>query len=83
MAGPATHATNGARKMVENVAAAVSLHFMHYNFCRVHECGSYEPRHTAGDSTWPGTDAPPKHSPNRASVAFMLVPLSTEEEAAR
>ena len=28
-------------------------------------------------------DDPPKHSPNRASVAFMLVPLSTEEEAAR
>ena len=28
-------------------------------------------------------DDPPKHSPNRASVAFMFVPLSTEEEAAR
>ena len=24
-------------KVLENLAAAVSLHFMHYNFCRVHQ----------------------------------------------
>jgi hypothetical protein len=28
--------TNGFSKKVENLAAAVSLHFMHYNFARSH-----------------------------------------------
>ena len=32
-----TRLTNGFSKKVENLAAAVSLHFMHYNFCRVHK----------------------------------------------
>jgi IS1 family transposase len=32
-----TRLTNGFSKKVENLAAAVSLHFMHYNFCRVHQ----------------------------------------------
>jgi IS1 family transposase len=31
-----TRLTNGFSKKVENHAAAVALHFMHYNFCRVH-----------------------------------------------
>jgi IS1 family transposase len=31
-----TRLTNAFSKKVENLAAAVSLHFMHYNFCRVH-----------------------------------------------
>ncbi|HWM95041.1 MAG TPA: IS1 family transposase [Thermoanaerobaculia bacterium] len=31
-----TRLTNGFSKKVENHAAAVSLHFFHYNFCRVH-----------------------------------------------
>jgi len=29
--------TNGFSKKVENLAAAVSLYFMHYNFGRVHQ----------------------------------------------
>lgn len=32
-----TRLTNGFSKKVENLAHAVSLHFMYYNFCRVHE----------------------------------------------
>jgi IS1 family transposase len=31
-----TRLTNGFSKKVENLAAAVSIHFMHYNFCRAH-----------------------------------------------
>src|SRR5439155_17146464 len=31
-----TRLTNAFSKKVENLTAAVSLHFMHYNFCRVH-----------------------------------------------
>jgi IS1 family transposase len=32
-----TRLTNAFSKKVENLAHAVSLHFMYYNFCRVHE----------------------------------------------
>ena len=32
-----TRLTNAFSKTVENRAAAVSLHFMHYNFARVHK----------------------------------------------
>ena len=32
-----TRLTNALSKKIENLAAAVSLHFMHYNFCRVHK----------------------------------------------
>ncbi len=32
-----TRLTNGFSKKAENLAAAVSLHFMHYNFARPHE----------------------------------------------
>jgi hypothetical protein len=32
-----TRLTTGFSKKVENLACAVSLHFMHYNFCRVHQ----------------------------------------------
>lgn len=31
-----TRLTNGFSKKVENLEHAVSLHFMHYNFCRPH-----------------------------------------------
>ena len=31
-----TRLTNGFSKKVENLAHAVSLHYMHYNFARVH-----------------------------------------------
>ena len=32
-----TRLTNAFSKKVENLAAAVSLHFMHYNFARAHK----------------------------------------------
>jgi hypothetical protein len=32
-----TRLTNAFSKKVENHAAAVSLHFMHYNFARIHK----------------------------------------------
>jgi len=32
-----TRLTNGFSKKVQNLVCAVSLHFMHYNFCRVHQ----------------------------------------------
>jgi IS1 family transposase len=32
-----TRLTNGFSKKAENLTAAVSLHFMHYNFCRAHK----------------------------------------------
>lgn len=35
--GRFTRLTNAFSKKVENLAAAVSLHFMYYNFCRVHQ----------------------------------------------
>jgi hypothetical protein len=31
-----TRLTNALSKKLENLAAAVSLHFAHYSFCRVH-----------------------------------------------
>lgn len=32
-----TRLTNGFSKKVENLEHAVALHFMHYNFCRIHQ----------------------------------------------
>jgi hypothetical protein len=32
-----TRLTNGFSKKVENLACAVALYFMHYNFCRIHK----------------------------------------------
>ena len=49
-----TRLTNGFSKKVENLAAAVSLHFMHYNFCRVHKTIGTTPAVAAGvtDHVW-------------------------------
>jgi IS1 family transposase len=49
-----TRLTNGFSKKVENLAAAVSLHFMHYNFCRVHQTLKTTPAVAAGvaDHVW-------------------------------
>ena len=32
-----TRLTNGFSKKVENHAYSVAIHFMHYNFCRIHQ----------------------------------------------
>jgi IS1 family transposase len=49
-----TRLTNGFSKKVENHAAAISLHFMHYNFCRVHSTLKTTPAVAAGvtDHVW-------------------------------
>jgi len=43
-----THLTNAFSKKVENMAHAVSLHFMHYNFCRKHQTLKTTPAVAAG-----------------------------------
>lgn len=53
-----TRLTNAFSKKVENLAAAVSLHFMHYNFCRVHQTLGTNPAVAAGitDHVWKLSD---------------------------
>lgn len=49
-----TRLTNAFSKKVENLTAAVSLHFMHYNFCRVHQTLKTTPAVRSGvtDHVW-------------------------------
>lgn len=49
-----TRLTNGFSKKVENHAAAVALHFIHYNFARVHKTLRITPAMAAGisDHVW-------------------------------
>ena len=43
-----TRLTNAFSKKVENHTAAVALHFMYYNFCRVHQTLRVTPAMEAG-----------------------------------
>jgi len=43
-----TRLTNGFSKKVENHAHAVALHYMHYNYCRVHQTLRVTPAMEAG-----------------------------------
>src|SRR6266446_3986557 len=49
-----TRLTNAFSKKVENHALAVALHYMHYNFCRVHQTLRVTPAMEAGtaDHVW-------------------------------
>jgi len=49
-----TRLTNGFSKKVENLEAAVELHFVHYNFARVHQTLRVTPAMQAGlaDHVW-------------------------------
>ena len=49
-----TRLTNAFSKKVENLAHAVSLHYMHYNFARVHQTLKTTPAIAAGvaDHRW-------------------------------
>lgn len=43
-----TRLTNAFSKKIENLAAAVALHFMYYNFCRIHQSLRVTPAMEAG-----------------------------------
>ena len=45
-----TRLTNGFSKKLENLEAAVALHFCHYNFCRLHKTLKVTPAMAAGVS---------------------------------
>jgi IS1 family transposase len=49
-----TRLTNAFSKKLENHMAAISLHFMHYNFCRIHKTLRVTPAMEAGltDHVW-------------------------------
>jgi hypothetical protein len=49
-----TRLTNAFSKKVENLGHAVALHFMHYNFCRIHQTLRVTPAMEAGvtDRLW-------------------------------
>jgi hypothetical protein len=49
-----TRLTNGFSKKLENHVAAVALHFLHYNFARVHTILRVTPAMEAGlaDHVW-------------------------------
>jgi hypothetical protein len=49
-----TRLTNGFSKKVENLAHAVSLHYMYYNFARTHQSIKMTPAMAAGvaDHCW-------------------------------
>lgn len=49
-----THLTNAFSKKVENHEHAVALHFMHYNFCRIHKSLQVTPAMKTGltDHAW-------------------------------
>jgi IS1 family transposase len=53
-----TRLTNGFSKKVENHSAAVALHFMHYNFVRLHQALRVTPAMAAGvtDRVWEISD---------------------------
>jgi hypothetical protein len=50
-----TRLSNGFSRKIENHAHAIALHFMHYNFCRVHQTLRVTPAMEAGisDHVWP------------------------------
>jgi IS1 family transposase len=46
-----TRLTNGFSKKIDNLKYAVALHFMYYNFCRIHQSLRVTPAMAAGIST--------------------------------
>jgi len=50
-----TRLTNAFSRKVENLEHALALHFMHYNFCRVHQTHKMTPAMAAGLANHPLT----------------------------
>ncbi len=69
-----TRLTNAFSKKLENLAHAVALHFMHYNFCRIHQSLRCTPAQEAGiaKSIWEIGDI----------VALLNNPAYAQREAA-
>jgi hypothetical protein len=46
--------TNGFSKTIENHVAAIAIHYMHYNYCRIHQTLRVTPAMEAGisDHVW-------------------------------
>jgi hypothetical protein len=53
-----TRLTNAFSKKLENHALSVALHYMHYNFCRIHKSLRVTPAMAAGvtDRVWDMND---------------------------
>jgi hypothetical protein len=53
-----TRLTNAFSKKVENHFWAIALHYMHYNFCRIHQTLRVTPAMAAGvtDHVWDVSD---------------------------
>jgi hypothetical protein len=66
-----TRLTNAFSKKVQNLGHAVALHFMHYNFCRVHQTLRVTPAMEAGiaDHVWDIEEIVALLDSNRASRA--------------
>jgi len=49
-----TRLTNAFSKKIENHVAAIALHYMHYNYCRIHQTLRVTPAMAAGisDHVW-------------------------------
>lgn len=71
-----TRLTNGFSKKIENHAHAISLHFMHYNFCRPHQTLTK----AAGRKTTPAMAAGVMTHP--LSITQLVEILETYERAA-
>jgi len=66
-----TRLTNAFSKKVQNLGHAVALHFMHYNFCRVHQTLRVTPAMESGiaDHVWDIEEIVALLDSNRASKA--------------
>lgn len=67
-----TRLTNAFSKKMENTAHAVAIHFMHYNFCRIHKTLRVTPAMAAGVSN---------HVWDIEEVIALLVELEDQREA--
>ncbi|HEY1513579.1 MAG TPA: IS1 family transposase [Gaiellaceae bacterium] len=78
-----TRLTNAFSKKLENYVAAVSLHFMHYNFVRVHQTLNTTPAVAAGvaDKAWKIDDLIVLLSDAENAVPMKRVPYKKRDAA--